>query len=285
MVYTMPIVQPILVGGFPFDPTRDAAEGQVPNHSPWGQPDCKTWWTDPQNGLRAKLAQAMPPTLWEQLFNLGGNTQQIQDASLKSVLQNTYTRSSSLADTARGYESLNDNASGDLISRFISAPMGVAFEGLSFFPKLHLLINALPVMQGSLLFALYAFLALAIPFSSYRINLCVTGSIIMFSLIFCTYIWQLTAWFDNYLIQALYPSLGSIPGLGSILDSGFYVNELFVDMIIGTLYIILPILWLTMMTWAGFKTGSFAEAAFAAMAEPAYSAGNKAGNVVHKRIS
>jgi hypothetical protein len=35
--------------GFAFDPERDQAEGQVSNHSQWGNPDCKSWWSDADN--------------------------------------------------------------------------------------------------------------------------------------------------------------------------------------------------------------------------------------------
>ena len=272
------------INGFAFNPERDYIDGQVNGHSQWGHPDCKQWWDDPENGLSARLGKTLPTTFWQQLENLGGNSQQLHNAAIKTLIGHNNINQS-ISDKTRGYESLNDNASGNWISRFIGAPIGVMHEGLSFYPKLDLLINALPVIQGSLLFALYAFLGLAVPFSSYRIQFCITGAIVIFSVIFCSYLWALTQWFDNYLIQALYPSLGKIPGMDGILNDITSPNESFVDMIIAALYIVLPLLWLTVMGWAGFQAGQHVANMVGSMSMPATNAGNKSASVTMKQLS
>lgn len=271
------------VTGFAFDPNRDQEEGQVTNHSQWGQPDCKTWWSDPQNGLQTQLQQALPPTVLQALQNIGGDQQQLQNAAIKTLITHSFATDQSAADAARGYESLNDNSSGSFLSRFIGAPAGTLLESLSFFPKLHLLINALPVMQGALLFGVYAFIALGIPFASYRVGFCVTGAVIMFSLIFCSFIWNLTQWFDTYLIQALYPSLDGVMGIGGVLLQGSNdINELFVDIVIGTLYIVLPVLWMAVMSWCGYHAGMYVTGLFNTLSAPATQAGGKASQMVSK---
>ena len=63
----------------------------------------------------------------------------------------------SMQDFDRGYESINDNLKGDFISRSLGEPFGILWHGMSFYPKIHLLINALPLIQGALLFAVYVF--------------------------------------------------------------------------------------------------------------------------------
>ena len=272
------------VKDFPFDVHRDVEESQVTNHIAAGRPDCKTWWSDPNHGLSAKLKQQLPPDFLNSLMHLGGDTQKLQETSIKSLISHSFGKNQTLSDQLRGYQSLNDNVSGDYFSRFIGGAVGTAYESLSFYPKLHLLMNALPIIQGSLLFALYAFLALAIPFSGYRIKFCVTGSVVIFSVIFCSYLWHLVQWFDNYLIQALYPGLGGIAGLGGILSSLDNSNSLLVDMIIGTLYVVLPILWMTVMGWVGFEAGSFVSNALNTMSIPAKSAGERAGSIVTKHL-
>ncbi len=276
---------------FLFDPNRDIEEGQVNNHSMWGRPDCKTWWSDPNSGLYTKLKQSLPPDLLSSLLHIGNDTQTLQDTAIKSLISHSFHGNETLGDLFRGYESLNDNSKPgeDIISRVIGAPLGVLYESLSFYPKLHLLINALPVIQGTLLFALYAFLGLAIPFSSYRIGFCITGSIVIFSVIFCSYLWHLVAWLDNYLIQALYPSLANVQGLGilnTIVDGygADSVNQLFVEMIIGTLYVVLPILWMSVMGWAGYQAGHHISGLISSMTEPAARSGEKSGSIITKRL-
>jgi len=279
------------IKGFNYQENRDFEEGQVDSHSQWGTPTCKDWWSDPENGLEVRLKQAVPPDLMQSLLHLGGNNDQLQEAAIKTLITHSFTLNQSMSDQLRGYESLNDNASGDYFSRFVGAQLGVAYESFSFYPKLHLLINALPVIQSALLFAIYAFLALAIPFASYRVGFCITGAIVIFSVIFCSFLWSLTAWFDNYLIQALYPSLADIPGMGGILGSltSAYAdpsktNELFVDMIIGTLYVVLPILWMSVMGWAGFQAGQQVTNLVGTMSGTAKTAGERVGNIVTKHL-
>ena len=203
----------------------------------------------------------------------------MKDTAIQSLISHSFNLS--LEDAARGYESLNDNVSGDTISR-IAGVIGTLWHGATFFPELHLLMNALPIIQGILLLALYTFLALAIPFSSYRIGFCVGGSIVMFSVIFCSYIWHLVHWVDSSLIPALFPSTDMMMGLQEVLSStgsgsGFFTNALLINMVIGTAYIVLPLFWMTMMTWAGFKAGSTISGALSPMSAPAKAAGSKAG--------
>lgn len=270
------------VVGFSFDPERDSEEGQVQDHSKWGCPACNNWWLDSSNGLRTRLVKVLPVSFMQQLEHLGSKSSDLADISLKTLIMHSFSQTKD--DAMRGYASLNDSyGKDDFISRFITAPIGVALSGLKFFPKLHLLINALPLIQACLLFAIYAFLALAIPFSSYRISFCITAAFIIFSLVFCSFIWNLVFWFDHFLIQALYPDLYGTAGMGGILNNNGVgscpVNVLFTNMIIGTLYVVLPFVWMSVMTWAGFKVGGFISGVMNPMSEPANEAASKAGCV------
>jgi hypothetical protein len=275
------------VKGFAFDPARDAEEGQVPGHSEWGEPTCSNWWNDVGNGVHEKLAQALPVGVMQAILHLGKSKAELQDAAIRTLIVHSFANQS-MQDFSRGYQSVNDNLKGDYISRSLGEPIGVAFHNMTFLPKLHLLINALPLIQGALLFAMYVFLALAIPFSSYRMSFCVTGAIIIFSVIFCSYIWNLVAWFDNYLIQALYPSLHGIKGMGGILNSWFgqpIPHERFTNMVIGTLYIVLPFFWMIMMGWCGFAVSHFMASVTSGMSGSASAAGGEAGGAAKTAIS
>ncbi len=268
---------------FTFNSQRDIEEGQLPNRPTWGNPDCKTWWSDSSHGLALKLKKALPPTFWQKITAFHGDQEKLQDTVVRTLI--TQNLHQSISDQVRGYESLNNNASGDYISRFIGGQLGIVYESLSFYPKLHLLLNALPVIQGALLFALYTFLALAIPFSSYRISFCVTGSVVLFSLIFCSFIWHLVQWFDVRLVQALYPSLGEVSGAGILNTHLPLANKMFVEMIIGTLYIVLPILWMMIMSWAGLQAGAAAASLMGAGSAPAATTGEHASHAIRKRVS
>lgn len=269
------------VPGFVFNPTRDIESSQLGHPPEYGNPTCKQWWDDPAHGLHAQLKKALPPTFWQKIGSIGGDQHALEEATIKTLLTQD-AKNASLSEQMRGYGSLNENVSGHYVSRFMGAPLGVAYESFSFYPKLHLLINALPVIQGSILFALYAFLALGIWFSSYRIRFCITGAVMIFSVTFCSFLWHVVQWFDTMLIQALYPTLGGIPGMGLLNAMQLNPNQIFVDMIIGTLYIVLPILWLSVMSWAGFQAGHQIGGLIGAMSNPASRSGEQVGQSVRR---
>lgn len=271
------------VTGFLFDPERDEEEGQIQDHSKWGCPICRNWWLDSSNGLRTKLIKVLPVSFMQQLKHLGSKSSDLADTSLKTLIMHSFSQS--IGDTMRGYASLNNysNSKDNFLARFVTTPIGIAIHSLKFFPKLHLLINALPLIQASLLFAIYTFLAIAIPFSSYKMSFCVTAAFVIFSLVFCSFIWNVVFWFDHFLIQALYPDLYGVAGMGGILNNNGAgscpINVLFTNMVIGTLYIVLPLVWMSVMTWAGFKVGGFIGGVVNPMSEPASGAGNEAGKI------
>lgn len=275
------------ITGFAFSPTRDAMSGQVSNHSQWGEPACTDWWSDTQNGLETHVLTVLPPTINQAIHSIGDPVSQIsaQAAAIKTLIKESFD--TSFEDQARGYESLENNMHGDFISRWIGAPLGAAMEGLSFFPKLHLLINALPVIQASLLFALYVFLAIGLPFSSYRAGFCVTVSIMLFSLIFCSFIWHLVAWFDDQLIHALFPGQLNIDPITASLqgDPTNMPNAKFVNMIIGSLYIVLPLAWMTIMSWASVRLGAGLMGLMGSMSSASDSAGGQAANLAKTIVS
>ncbi len=261
------------VAGFDFDPARDIEIGQLAHHALYGTPTCKEWWNDPRHGLHAQLKHALPLTFWQKITSIGEDRSVVEDAAIRTLLTQQIAHQS-IADKLRGYESLNNNVHGDYLSRFVGAPLGVDYESLSFYPKLHLLMNALPIIQAALLFALYAFLALGVIFSSYRIHFCVTGAIIIFSVIFCSFLWHVVQWFDHLLLESLYPTLDNfmLKNLQSMNP-----NQVLVDMTIGTLYIGLPIIWLMVMGWAGVRAGFELNNLLSSMSAPAHQSGHHAG--------
>ncbi len=268
------------IDGFPFDSSRDAEEGQVDDHSKWGEPSCTDWWNDFSSGLHERLIHILPEIVVSGIQKTGEKQGALEDVAIKTLIDHSFD-SQNFGDEVRGYESLDDNTSGNYLSRYVTAPLGVVFHSFSFFSKMHLLINALPLIQGALLFSMYVFLAIAIPFSSYRMTFSIMGAFMIFSVIFCSYIWHLVQWFDNYLIQALYPDLFGVAGMGGVLSaaSTYGSNVIFTNMVIGTLYLVMPIIWFVVMSWAGFQAGHALSSVLMPMSASSDAAGNAGGSL------
>ncbi len=271
------------IEGFAFDPTRDQFEGQVNNHSQWGQPNCKVWWSDSQNGLQVRLGKALPSSYLTAIEHIGSDPHALMDSSIRHLISHSFDSGMTLGEISRGYESLDDDVSGHWISRYVGGTTGIAMEQMSYYPKLHLLINALPVIQALLLMAIYVLLALTIPFSSYRLHFIITGSAIIFAITFWSYLWHLVLYLDNTLIPAMFPQEEGSSSFAAWLQ-GAELNTTFVDLIIGTLYIVLPMLFLVLMSWAGLKVSSAIMSALSTMKEPGDVAGDQAGKLGQRLI-
>lgn len=247
------------VQGFPYDPQRDFEYGQ--NHGQWGKPTCKDWWlgTTGQNGLRGQLLQSLP----KPLFSFLETQSDEQDGALKGLIHQTYDA---------GYQSLNDEDSGHWISKNLGQPIGVQMEDLSYYPKLALIKSALPVIQALCLMLIYIFLALAQPFTKYSIKAITIAAFVIFSVTFWTFIWYVTDYVDQSLIQALFPSLIGI-------DSGNGTQQDLVDMVVSMGYTVAPLLWTLFLSWLGVQAGSGITSAISGGLSPAQEAGGQAGNI------
>lgn len=273
------------IQGFAFDSSRDQFEGQVSDHSQWGQPTCNAWWSNSQNGLQARLEKALPPTFLQGIEHIG-QPQIIADAGIRGLIKNSFDSGMNLGEVSRGYESLNDDNNSSGVVQLMSE-LGLASHQFTYYPKLYLLINALPVIQALLLLSIYALLALTIPFSSYKLHFIVTGAAIIFAITFWSYLWHLIDYINNSLIAALYPTdpKAIIPSWSELIQSGSGLDERFVHFIVGTMYIALPLLFLTLMSWAGLKVSASIMNAVGQMQSPASEAGQEGGAMTRSLAS
>lgn len=268
------------IPGFLFDAERDQYEGQVSDHSKWGQPNCRAWWSDPENGLNAKLEKALPPSYLQDITHLG-DSKDLADIGVRSLIQHSFDPGmSESSDIPRGYESLNDtNGSHWYVD--LAGELGIASHQFTYYPKLYLLINALPVIQALLLLAIYALLAIMIPFSSYRLHFIITGSAIIFSVTFWSYLWHFVNYINNELIGALYPTDPNkiIPSWHELLQGGSGLDATLVHFIVGTMYIALPMLFLILCSWAGLKVSNAIANTVGQMQLPASESGQEGGSM------
>ncbi len=274
------------IDGFAFDPSRDQFEGQVNHHSKWGQPSCAEWWTDPAHGLKTQLEKALPPSFLQEITSLN-QPGALKDIGIRKLITNSFDPGmSKTGDIPRGYESLNDeNGSGGLVD-FISE-LGIASHQTMYYPKLYLLINALPIVQALLLLAIYALMAIMIPFSSYKGHFIVTGAAIIFAITFWSYLWHLVDYINNALIGALYPTNPNqiIPSWHDLLQGdGGGLDAVFVHFIVGTLYVALPMLFLILASWAGLKISQGISGMVGQMQAPASEAGQAGGAIAKEAM-
>ncbi|MEQ1968914.1 conjugal transfer protein TraG N-terminal domain-containing protein, partial [Xenorhabdus nematophila] len=116
--------------------------------------------------------------------------------------------------------------------------------------------QALPMMQAVLLMALYILLPLILLLAAYEFKTVLTLTFVIFALNFLTFWWELARWLDSFLLDALYGSdthsLFNLAGLQNTSD------DLIMGLVMGTLFIVLPMVWLGALAWAGVRIGDMA---------------------------
>lgn len=259
---------PVPITDFAFDSKRDQFDAQAITHPQYGRPTCAAWWSTPDKGLRSRLAQALPANFWQVVGHFLQGKQAIVDVGIQKLMTNSF-QEASRADTLRGYASLNDY--GKHFFSYAGSRIGLAVQQMGQYPTLYLIKNAVPVVQALLLMAVYALLGLVLPFSGYRISFLATAISVIMALTLWSFLSHWVSNIDNRLLAALYRTPLELSGADPL-------DETFVDLIIGGLYIGLPLLLLLMFSWAGIHIGHAMAGLFDSASGIAKQAGGHAGS-------
>ncbi len=245
------------VKGFNYDPSADInADTDKDNPPLYGTPACSSWWSDNETGLKTRLNAALPQNFWDEFKNYVSDDKS-QDGVIKKIVNNA---------SATGYQ-YADNPVSNSHGASILAAVGISFEELTTYPKLYAAAESAPIIQALLLLMIYTFLPFALVFSGYRASSFIAGAVIIFSIIFWSFIWHLVSYADASLMQAFYGKDNFFKNVSP--------NQALTDMIIGTLLIIAPLFWFVFMGSMGIAVSNVVSGAFNKMNDVG---GNSAGS-------
>ena len=259
--------------------SRDA--GFESDISKGGHPGCNEWWSNGSSGLRARSLDTISPTLMDNLITgtnsviawLGGDSlsaTEKQDVVLRKYLSiktgsntfknfsTSYTPSSNervqkavneknwLGGLSAGANSFLDTTTTAIaaVGGVVSVP-GALGEG-------KLIREGVSMIQVIVLMLFIISLPLLLVMSEYKLSTLMTLTIIYFAINFISYIWAVAFWVDNNLIRVILSGAGE---LGPLSPS---VNVTQMGMLVWIqrfLYLALPVMFLTMMGWAGVNAG------------------------------
>ncbi len=250
------------VEGFPYNASQpqDQIEGQVSTPK-WGEPSCLDWWQNSNHGLRVKLFNQFSRTFKKKLSKLdytSANRGIVQDAAIRAILE----KSTGGNFINPGYATEENYKGG--IDNFLAKWGAKGYTdvlAVEEYPKIHIIENALPIIQAVLLAAVIMLLAIALPMSGYSFGFCITAAVFLFSIIFCGFLWHWVTWFDQFLLRALY-GVGGTDAHSSVWRLVFNMTEsavspekVLVDLTISIFYVFIPFVWLAVAGWAGAQLG------------------------------
>jgi len=265
------------VVNFPFDPS---SQGDMPYYiegkpSPeWGYPSCETWWSKGDVGLEDRLQSEFPQDTWDSLVNyVKGDTQKAEDIVVKNALSNISTISS-----PRSTQQSDSNDVGGFVNSAIEmaggfgAYVGGLIAEAVLQPTLYFTIKMAPYIQATMLMSIYFLLPWIFLVGNYEFSVIKTGTVTIFAIKFWTSIWAVISLLDNNLSEAIKSYYG-ISGITVIGETSTFITVI-VDLLILSLYIGLPMFFLSMLSWGGEKGAAQANGATGSVSGGAKTAGD-----------
>lgn len=224
----------------------------LPNTGNGGFPTCKEWWADSRIGLRARLLTQFEPSLLNRMQKIWGNPSEYEDSIIRRLVSpQNITVSSGYA--YGGYGGNTDPSWSNTIARTAGTAAN-SIASVAMFPAFDSIRQSLPMVQGLIILALIVSIPIITIFSGYSIKTIMTISTMLVGLFFLSFWWELARWLDSWILSAMYDSdthsRWNLAGIQNTQD------DLILQFVLGTMFIVLPTLWFGMLSWAGFSFGT-----------------------------
>ena len=218
-----------------------------------GYPRCDYWY---QQGLRQRLLDNIDEEAelnWYSYiaYELGITDQtEKENYLIRSSLE--FTSETDVGSTWFG----GDKVSGVWDSylyyvKLIGSNVGMAVDSAFTATEMHVLRQSLSIIQYLLVMFVVLLLPLYFWFAKFSVSSLLTITVIFFALEFLPYLWAVAYWVEVKLFYLFIngDSSHSISGIGSNA-------KMILNYIGWAMYVALPVLWMSVMSWAGSMIGS-----------------------------
>ncbi|MCX8967252.1 conjugal transfer protein TraG [Erwinia psidii] len=261
-----------------YDSNRDAG---LVNTGNGGYPTCKQWWSDAEVGLKPRLLVQVKPDIWDGFQKLAYSKDKYEKVVLRALVSPRNMEVSQDGRVYPGYGGNVDPTLANTLSR-TGATVGHSLASFAAFPAFDSLRQALPMVQAILLLALVICIPLVTVFSAYSVKTVLTLTFAQFGLMFLTFWWELARWLDGWMLELLYRSdTHSSWNLAGIQNTQ---DDLIMQFVMGTMFIVLPAFWMGVLAWAGVQLGGAIERAAITGTHDAKKSGGKLGDSLSQKI-
>lgn len=267
---------------FPWNNHRDSGR---PNTGQGGYPICQAWWNTAHTGLKARVMAQADPGLWLRLSAalkmMGKSTADYEEAVIRRLVSSVSLNASQYGQAYVGYGGNADFTLDNTVTRLVGIG-GMSLGSLAAYPAFDAVRQALPMVQGILLMAVYVMFPLILAFSAYEFKTVITLTFVVFALNFLTFWWELARWLDSWILEALYSSdthtSFNLVGFQNTSD------DLIMTFVLGSMFIVLPAVWMGALSWAGIKTGGIIENAVATGSKKVEATGGQGADALKKSV-
>ena len=236
---------------WPYDNDRDMGLAQVNNGG--GYPTCRQWWLD-ADGLRARLLNVAEPDLLTRIGHWAGFlTQNEVGDSLVRVIASPRQQIMNQGAVYTDYGGQIDKTFSNVVTRG-AADLGATSGALGAFPAMDAVRQALPMVLSFLKLAITICIPLVLLIGTYDLKTVVTLSVVEFAVFFVDFWFQLARWIDSTILDALYGWDSPHANFNLLIAENNDYADLLLNLVMGTMFIVLPMFWVTGVSWAGIRT-------------------------------
>nr|WP_283093974.1 conjugal transfer protein TraG N-terminal domain-containing protein [Pseudomonas sp. MWU12-2345] len=264
---------------WPYNATRDAGLPEVTGGG--GYPTCKQWWSDGSIGLKDRLQAQVDPDLMTKLLGWAKwlSSDQVNEAVIRQLVSPT---SQVQGDVYTDYGGQIGGTVWNGAAR-AGGTLGVALGALGYFPAMDMVRQALPMIMAFLKMAMVICIPIVLIIGAYQLKIAMTMSVVFFSLIFVDFWFQLARWVDSTILDALYGSGSPHLSFDPVMGLNTATQDAILNFVMGAMFIILPLFWMTALAWAGFQAGGVLDG-LSRGSQPVEKAGATGGSIGKQAI-
>ncbi len=213
---------------------------------------------------------------------IGSSQTDYQEEVIRRLVSPANLTVSHGGEVYNGYGGNADMTAMNAVSR-ITGTAGASVASLGAFPALDAMRQALPMVQAVMLMAIYIMVPLIPAFAAYEFKTVITLTFVIFAVNFLTFWWELARWLDSWLLTALYSS--DTHSRFNMMGFQNTSDDLIMNLVIGTMFIVLPTVWIGALSWAGVNIGVAISNASKEGTGSSHQAAQNGGNLVKGGIS
>jgi len=238
---------------WPYEPVRDAGLARVKNGG--GYPTCNQWWNDDAKGLRSRLLQQVDTSLSERFVNWASfmSPKDVNDAIIREIAS---PRAQQMTQ-GQVYTDYGGQIGGSMFNDMsrVTGAVGLGVGSLAYFPAIDVVRQAIPMVMAFLKMTMVICIPLVLIFGTFDLKPVVTMSTVMFAMFFVDFWFQLARWLDTTILDALYGMNSPHATLNPLLGMNNTQADMLLNYVMGAMFVVMPGLWMTALTWAGIQTG------------------------------
>ncbi|MDP8185326.1 conjugal transfer protein TraG N-terminal domain-containing protein [Phocoenobacter skyensis] len=244
---------------WPYVYSRDQG---LKNTGQGGYPTCKEWWADSNIGLKDRLVSYLKANMssYEEVKSLFRSEQKTDEVLLKTVLRPenvNVSRGKQYPSYSGSLRNEGDFFSFDTLSKAGSTFGSIIGTVTVSQPGFDAMRQALPMVQSFMIMSIIILMPIIVVLSGYSLKTTVTLTFVYFAVITTTFWWELARWLDSTLIGLLEGADAHSVNYSYVLRTGS--DQFILNFVTGSLFLVLPAIWIGAMSWAGVGIGNMAQ--------------------------